>query len=479
MGYTWAFEFHDNKYEGSNMGKNAVKDLTEGSPLKLIAMFSMPVFFGFLFQQFYNLIDTMIVGHYLGVNALAGVGATGSINFLIVGFCLGICTGFAIPIAQRFGAKDEREVRRFFANGSYTIAAFSIVITTIVVILCRWILKAMSTPDDIMEYSYDYIRVIFMGIPATFLYNYLSCVIRALGDSKTPLIFLVFSSLLNIGLDYLFIVTFGRGVGGAAEATILSQAIAGLLCVVMVKYRYSILHPEREDLKISGNHIAKLCAMGVPMGLQYSITALGSVILQISVNSLGAVSIASITAANKVSMFFSAPFDALGATIATFGGQNVGAKKLDRVRQGTRACVEIGSVYSICALIILYFCGKEIIGLFVDVPTDELLSRAHSFLLTLAAFYIPLALVNILRFLIQGVGFPTFAILAGVFEMVARMVAGVLIVPKWGFRGASFASPLAWILADAFLIPAYLYVLRRLEDRLCTASTKAKGQRDF
>ena len=444
------------------MKKSAVKDLTEGNPLKLIAMFSIPVFFGFLFQQFYNLIDTMIVGHYLGVNALAGVGATGSINFLIVGFCLGICTGFAIPIAQKFGARDEKELKRFFVNGSYTIAAFSIIITTIVVILCRWILKIMSTPDEIMEYSYDYIRVIFLGIPATFLYNYLSCVIRALGDSKTPLFFLVFSSLLNIGLDYLFIVTFERGVGGAAEATILSQAVAGLLCVVMVKLRYPILHPGKDELNVSGRHISKLCAMGIPMGLQYSITALGSVILQVSVNSLGALSIASITAANKVSMFFSAPFDALGATIATFGGQNVGAKKLDRVGQGTRACVEIGSVYSICALIILYFFGKNIIGMFVDVPTDELVTCAHRFLVTLAAFYIPLALVNILRFLIQGVGFPAFAILAGVFEMVARMVAGILIVPKWGFTGASFASPLAWILADSFLIPAYFYVMKKL-----------------
>ena len=253
------------------------------------------------------------------------------------------------------------------------------------------------------------------------------------------------------------------GVAGAAIATVVSQLISGVLCLFYMIKKYEILHITKEEWKINTHHMKVLCGMGVPMGLQYSITAIGSVILQTAVNGLGSLAVASVTAAGKVSMFFCCPFDAMGSTMATYGGQNVGAKKLDRVGKGLRSCVLLGSVYSVIAFVIICLFGANLASLFVDTADPQMLQNARLFLMVNAAFYIPLALVNIVRFLIQGMGFSTFAILAGVFEMIARTIAGLLLVPRFGFIGACFASPLAWIFADAFLIPAYLHVRRKLE----------------
>nr|MCR5107116.1 MATE family efflux transporter [Lachnospiraceae bacterium] len=425
--------------------------------------FAIPLLLGNLFQQLYNMIDTMIVGRYLGVNALAGVGATGSINFLIVGFCIGVCSGFTIPFAHRFGAGDIEGLKKHLGN-SYLLSAFiAVTVTVTVAFLCRNILIWMKTPEDIMEYSYDYILIIFIGIPATFLYNILSGAIRSVGDSKTPLIFLVVATFINIALDMLFIIVLKLGVRGAALATVFSQLLSGIMCMISIKRRFPILHIGMNDLRPEIHCIKRLCGMGIPMGLQYSITAIGGVILQASVNSLGAVAVASITAANKVSMFFACVFDALGATMATYGGQNVGAKRIDRVDAGLRISSIIGIVYSGLAFLILHLFGERMIGLFIDEPSPELISNATRFLMIIASFYILLAFVNIVRFLIQGMGFSTLAVLAGVLEMIARTLAGFLLVPKFGFTGACFASPLAWILADAFLFPAYFYVRKRLK----------------
>lgn len=448
------------------MAKGTTKDMTVGSPMKLILGFSLPLLFGFLFQQFYSVVDTMIVGQFLGMNALAGVGATGSINFMIVGFCMGVCSGFAIPVAHKFGARDYSGMRQIVANCVWLSLLFSAVMTVIVVFLCDDILRWMNTPEDIFEDAYSYILIIFIGIPATYLYNMLSGIIRSMGDSKVPLFFLILSSVLNIGLDLLCIVNLRMGVAGAAIATVVSQLISGVLCLFYMIKKYEILHITKEEWKINTHHMKVLCGMGVPMGLQYSITAIGSVILQTAVNGLGSLAVASVTAAGKVSMFFCCPFDAMGSTMATYGGQNVGAKKLDRVGKGLRSCVLLGSVYSVIAFVIICLFGANLASLFVDTADPQMLQNARLFLMVNAAFYIPLALVNIVRFLIQGMGFSTFAILAGVFEMIARTIAGLLLVPRFGFIGACFASPLAWIFADAFLIPAYLHVRRKLENLL-------------
>ena len=440
------------------------KDLTEGKPLRLIISFAIPLFLGNLLQQFYNLIDTMIVGHFLGVDALAGVGATGSINFLIVGFCMGVCNGFVIPIAQKFGAKDYKTMRCYFANSVYLAIVFAAVITTIVCINCRKILLLMGTPGNIMEYSYTYIFVIFAGIPATFAYNILAGVIRSVGDSKTPLIFLAISTVLNIGLDCLFIAVLKLGIAGAAYATILSQIMSAVLCLIVIVRKYDVLQIKKQEWERNSFYMRQLCGMGVPMGLQYSITAIGSVILQTSINSLGSLAVASVTASNKCSMILCAPIDALGSTMATYGGQNVGASRFDRIKEGLRDCCIIGTAYWILAFVIVYFFAGNVVALFVANPDPIMISQSRTFLLWLVASYVFLAYVNIFRFLIQGIGFPKFAILAGVFEMIARALAAIVLVPVLGFTGVCMASPLAWVFADSFLIPAYFKVMKKLEN---------------
>ena len=445
------------------MAKDRTKDMTAGSPMRLILGFSIPLLFGSLFQQFYSVVDTVIVGRFLGMNALAGVGATGSVNFMIVGFCMGVCGGFAIPVAHKFGARDYSGMRQVIANCVWLSAGFALVITVAVCLLCRNILMWMNTPEDIFADAYIYILIIFMGIPASFLYNILSGIIRSMGDSKTPLAFLTLSSFLNIGLDLLCILVFRMGVAGAAVATVVSQLVSGLLCLLYMMKKFEILHISKEEWRVNPGHMKMLCGMGIPMGLQYSITAIGSVILQTAVNGLGSLAVASVTTASKVSMFFCCPFDAMGATMATYGGQNVGAKKLDRVGEGLRSCTLLGASYAVIAFVVMYFFGDDLAALFVDEAGGRMLADARTFLVINSAFFIPLALVNIVRFLIQGMGFSAFAILAGVFEMAARTLAGLVLVPKLGFIGACFASPLAWVAADLFLIPAYLHVKHKLQ----------------
>lgn len=442
------------------------KDMTSGSPMKLILGFSVPLLFGFLFQQFYNLVDTLIVGRFLGVKALAAVGSTGSLNFLIIGFCMGVCNGFAIPLAHRFGAGDYRGMRAFMMNAVYLAVVFAAVMTVLTVVFCRPILMLMQTPGDIIDQAYLYIVIIFAGIPVTYLYNLISGIIRSMGDSKTPVVFLTLASVLNIILDLVFIIVLHMGVAGAALATVISQGVSGVGCLLYSRKKFEILHTDEEERKINPSYMKTLCNMGVPMGLQYSITAIGSVILQRAVNTLGSDAVAAMTAGSKIGMFFCCPFDALGSTMATYGGQNVGAKKMDRISQGLKACSLLGVVYAIVAFVILLFAGEYLATFFIEDAAGEVIANAHLFLTISSAFYIALAFVNIIRFLIQGMGYSKFAILAGVFEMAARTLVGFLFVPMFGFTAACFASPVAWIFADIFLFPAYFHVFSKTKKML-------------
>ena len=444
------------------MAKGATKDMTEGPPLKLILGFFIPMLFGLLFQQLYNMADTIIVGKFLGVKALAAVGSTGSINFMIIGFCLGVCSGFAIPVAQKFGEKNMKALRRFVANSGWLAAIFAVVMTFAVCIFCRDILVLMQTPEDIIEGAYSYIFVIFLGIPATYLYNLLSCTIRSLGDSTTPLIFLVFSSVVNVLLDLFTILVLDMGVAGAGWATITAQAVSGILCLIYMRRKFTILKMDEEEWKADRHYMKILCNMGIPMGLQYSITAIGSVILQTSVNSLGSMAVASVTAGSKISMFFCCPFDALGSTMATYGGQNVGARKLDRIDKGLKAGTLIGCIYAVAAFAVLLFMGQWVALMFVDPGETEILKNTQLFLIANSLFFIPLLGVNVVRFMIQGLGYPRLAILAGVCEMAARSFVGFCLVPLFGYLAVCIANPVAWIAADLFLIPAYRYVMKSL-----------------
>ena len=441
------------------------KDLTTGSSMRLILNFTVPTLLGLLFQQMYNMVDAVIVGKLLGSQALGAVGATGSINFFVIGFCLGVCSGFAIPVAQKMGARDYPQMRRFVANAAYLSAGIALVLTVATGLFCRDILMAMDTPDDLFEDSFAYIFVIFMGIPAVFLYNLLACVIRAMGDSRTPVYFLALSSGLNIAMDLIFILAFRWGVAGAAVATVASQAVSGLACLVDVIRRFPILHVTREESRPSLAACGTLCAMGIPMGLQYSITAIGSIVMQTAVNGLGSVYVTAVATANKISQLLTCPFDAMGSAMAAYCGQNVGAGKLDRLSQGVRSCSLLGLIYSLIAFAAMLFLAPHGAMLFLD-PAEEgletLIALTARYIVILTAFFFPLALVNILRFSIQGMGFGAFAILAGVLEMAARTAAGRFFVPALGFTAACFASPAAWISADLFLIPACLGCIAHL-----------------
>ena len=299
------------------MAQEKVRDMTEGSPLKLIIGFAVPMFLGFLFQQLYSMVDTIIVGKYLGVTALAAVGSTGSVNFMINGFCIGVCSGFAIPVAQKFGARDYSGLRRFVANAAWLAIGVSVVMTAVVSALCMDILVWMKTPEDILYQAHSYIFIIFLGIPTTFLYNMTSGIIRSLGDSKTPVYFLLMASILNIGLDLFMIVVLKMGPAGAAYATVISQGVSGALCLLFMRSKYPVLKMDREEMRVNGNLMLTLCSMGIPMGFQYSITAIGNVILQTAVNSLGSMAVAAVTAGGRIGFFFCSPYDALGGTMAT------------------------------------------------------------------------------------------------------------------------------------------------------------------
>ena len=441
------------------------KDLTTGSPMRLILGFALPTLLGMLFQQLYNMMDTMIVGKLLGATALAAVGSTGSINFFVIGFCMGVCNGFAIPVAQRMGAGDYSQMRRYVANAAWLAIAFSVVLTVATGLLCGTILTVMNTPSDIYEGAYWYIFIIFMGIPATFLYNLLAAIIRSLGDSKTPVYFLAMSSVLNIGLDLAFILVFRLGVAGASLATVLSQGVSGLACLVYMVKKFPILHMSREERQLDIRSCRALCFMGVPMGLQYSITAIGSIFLQSAVNSLGSLYVAGVAAGSKLFQLLGCPYDAMGATMATYCGQNVGAVKLDRLGKGVRACSLLGLIYALIAFGGMLLFAPQGAMLFLDPTEPELATLVDltvQYIRTLTAFFFPLALVNIVRFSIQGMGFSGLAILAGVMEMIARTAVGVIFVPMFGYTAACFASPAAWVCADLFLIPACMGSINRL-----------------
>ena len=437
------------------------KEMTHGSPLKLILGFMIPLFFGNIFQNLYSMVDAAIVGKVLGTDALAAVGSTGSVCFLLIGFSLGICSGFAIPIAQRFGAQDYDDMRKYLGNAAILIAAFSVIFSVLTMSFCRNILELMGTPADVIDRAHTYLLVIFAGIPATLLYNMISGILRALGDSRTPVMFLIVASISNVALDIAFILWFNMGVEGAALATIISQLIAGIGSLIFMVKHFEIVHLSKNHLKLSSSHVKMLFGMGIPMALQTSITAIGNVILQSSINSLGVSAMAAITSGGKVFMFFDSGTGAMGVTMSNYAGQNMGAGKYDRISKGIRTSTCIMVVYSVIGFTVLALVGKSMLHLFMDGSETEIMSLAYRHIIINSAFLFPLSLVNSVRFVIQGMGYSRLAICAGVLEMFARGITGLILVPAFGFTAACFASPLAWLAADCFLIPAYLHCIKR------------------
>lgn len=439
------------------------RDMTQGSPWKLILQFSIPTALGLVFQQLYSMADTVIVGRTLGVDALAAVGSTGSLSFLIIGFMSGVCSGFSIPVSQYFGAKNERELQRSIANGAWVAAILGIIITIVTVLGTEWIMQLMQTPANIFDDACAYIRVIFMGTLATVLYNLLSSYLRALGDSKTPLVFLVISSALNIIFDLLFIVVFKMGVAGAAWATVLSQLISGLLCLLFVAKKFPALHVAKENIPPRMEHVTQHLGIGVPMGLQFSITAIGCAILQAATNTLGSNAVAAITAADRSKGIFQCLLEAPAITMATFCGQNLGAGKMDRIRIGVRQGTVLAIILSILCSVFVYFTGPAIAMLFMDSAEAEILLLMDEYFMWNLLFFPTLVYLLLLRNAIQGMGYTVPAMAAGVFELVARAVVAFFFVGTYGFTAVSAAGPAAWIAADVLLWYVYREIINRLD----------------
>ena len=452
------------------------KDLTSGNPLKVILLFTLPLMLGNLFQQFYALADTIIVGRFCGVSALASVGATGSVNYLILGFVGGVCNGFAIPIAQLFGARDYKDLRRHVANAAWLCIVGSVVLTIATVALTRPMMELMQTPEDIIDGAVIYIGWIFAGIPFIFLYNMVAAIMRALGDSKTPLYFLILTSALNIGLDLLFIIPFRFGIFGAALATDISQIISGVLSFIYLRRKFIVLKMEKDELAYSKKACARLLGIGVPMGLQCSITAIGSVIMQWAVNILGSAAVAAVTAASKTQNLLTVPMESIGTAMATYAGQNLGAARMDRVRQGVNASLLVVLVYGITSAFILHFTDIYIMSLFLDTAKElDIVAMGREYLFWNSVFYVPLGALIVWRYTIQGLGYSTLAMMAGVAEMIARTAVAIALVPPLGYFGAELSNPAAWVAACVFLLPAYNWTCRQLDNRLLAAKLHMKG----
>ena len=468
------------------MARTTTRDLTQGSPMKLLLGFAFPLLGGFLFQQLYSFVDTLIVGVHLGYDKLGAVGSTGSLNFLINGFCMGICSGFSLPIAQAFGAKDETEMRRFVMHAVYLCAMISVALGLLTGIFAPQLLDMLGTIDALRDDAIAYIRPIFFAIPATVMYNMASGVMRSLGDGRTPMIAIVIAALTNIALDVLFMVHLGMGVEGAAYATVISQLVSGLWCLLVIRRKFTVLRMEKEDLRWRAPFVRRLLNMGIPFGLQYSITAIGSLTVTAAMNGISTEAVSAVTAAGKLSMLFCIVFDALASAMATFAGQNVGAKKLDRVSQGLRSASIVGCIYCVLAFLVILFFGRDMVSLFIRADDPEIagtietvLNMAHQFLIVNSALYIPLLFVNIVRFTIQGLGFTTVAMTAGVMELIGRAGVAVLLVPFFGFDAAVWANPAAWLLADFFLFPCYFTVMKWLRNRLNTTGQLTQSPKEF
>lgn len=439
------------------------KDMTEGNPLLLILKFTLPLLAGNLLQQGYNVADAAIVGRFLGTNALAGVGASSSVQFLILGFCIGTCTGFCVPVAQRFGAGDYSTMRRFVFNSFIITAVIAVVLTALCAIFCTQIVELLATPDDIFDDAYIYLLVILLGIPFTLLYNLTSSIMRAVGDSRTPFLFLAFACFANIFLDIFCITTLHWGVAGAAIATITSQLMSGVLCLVYMMKKYPVLHMEKEECHVQGDLVKNLIVMGFPMGLQFSITAIGSMVMQAATNNLGSVYVSANTAASRLKNFTMCPFDAIAAAVSTFCGQNYGAKKMDRIRQGLRQGVLAGIIYGIVIGIVMIVFGRQMSMIFVDGSETAVLDASRDMLFYSGFFYWILGILIIVRLCVQGLGYSGRAVLSGVVEMIARTVVSILCVPVWGFLAICFTDQVAWVTAVCYIVPMCIYCLKKVE----------------
>ena len=438
-------------------------DMTKGSPLKLITKFIIPIIIGNIFQQLYSLVDTVIVGRYVGVKALAAVGATGTIMFLILGFLQGLTTGFTILTAQRFGAGDMEGMKKSVGNAAVLSLIVTVVMTLGSVLIMDWLLRVMRTPVDIMAMSKTYILIICWGMGFNVLYNLLSSILRAVGNSKVPLYFLILSAGINIAGDLILIICFKMGVAGAAIATIASQGISGLLCLVYMIKKVPMPSLSREHLRLDLWCVRNQISIGIPMALQFSITAIGTIMVQVALNMLGSTVVAAYTAACKVEQLVTQVFAAMGMTMATYCGQNRGINDLDRIRKGSRIAFWMSAIYGVIIYAVVVLALPLIIQLFVTGDSSEVLGYARTYIIICGAFFIPLGMIFIYRNVMQSCGFALMPMMGGVVELVSRAALAIVAAELLSYEGVCAANASAWCLGGIFLYIAYRFTMKKME----------------
>ena len=450
------------------MSADTTNDMTSGSPVRLILQFMIPVCLGNIFQQFYNVADSIVAGQFIGVNALAAIGSTGSLMFFVTGWLNGLSSGFAILVSQRFGARRYDQMRHYVAMSIYLAAAFAIVMTAGLLILNEPILRMMNFSDEIMPDVTAYMGIIYAGLIVTAAYNSLAAFLRALGDSKSPLYFLIISAVINVALDIAFIVWFGMGVEGCAYATVIAQGISALLCFVYILKKFPILHLKKEDFRISFRSFGHLLSLGIPMGLQFSITAIGTIIVQGAVNVYGEIYMAGFAAAGKLQNIIATVFTAFGATIATFVGQNRGAGKMDRVKTGVKYTQIMILIWSVVTMALVFFFGKYMMLLFVSASETEVIDAASVYFRTVFWCYPFLGSIFLYRNTLQGMGYGLVPMLGGVFELAARSAIVMTVAGRTSFAGVCLSDPAAWIAALIPLVPYYIYTMLKWEKKNIT-----------
>lgn len=448
------------------MGNSAVQDMTTGSPAKLIMRFMIPMCLGNIFQQFYNIADSVVAGQFIGVTALAAIGSTGSLMFFVTGWLNGLSSGFAILVSQWFGAKQYDRMRHYVAMSVYLSTGCALLMTAGLLIANEPILRLMNYSDNIMPDVKLYMGIIYAGLIVTAAYNALAAFLRALGDSKSPLYFLILSAAINVVLDIVFIVTFGMGVEGCAYATVIAQGISALLCFFYILKRYPILHLKREDFKVSIHSLGRLLALGIPMGLQFSITAIGTIIVQGAVNIYGEIYMAGFSAAGKLQNLISTVFSAFGATIATYVGQNMGAGKMDRVRQGVRCTQFMILGWSVLLMVVMYFFGEYMTWMFISPSETEVVNASVTYFHTVFWCYPFLGSIFLYRNTLQGLGYGLVPMLGGIFELAARSGIVMLIAGHASYVGVCLSDPAAWIAALIPLVPYYFYKMHQFKMRV-------------
>ncbi|MDD7266909.1 MAG: MATE family efflux transporter [Lachnospiraceae bacterium] len=435
--------------------------LLKGSITRNLLLFSLPIFAGAVFQQLYNLVDSVIVGRFVGMRALAAVGSTGPLTFFVLGMMMGLTSGFGIMIAQAFGAGDQERLRRYVGQAMTLSLMISVLMTIILLLTNHQVLALMRTNPEIYRDTDTYIRIIYAGLISAFFYNLFSCILRALGDSRTPLYFLVLSSALNIVLDIVLVAGLGRGVAGAGYATVISQVVSGAACYIYMLKKYPILRLRREYYRLEWGAVKLLLGTGIPMGLQFSITAIGTMMIQAALNGLSAAHIAGYAAAMKIQNITMQTYVSIGVALATFTGQNIGAGNTSRICRGVRVGAMLCAISAVICACFSYILSDQLILLFLKEYDASVLEAAKTYFGIAIWFYLPLGQIFVYRNVLQGIGESVAAMFGGLLELIARAAAILFAAPLWGYPGIVAADPAAWIAALLILIPYYYYYRRR------------------